>query len=469
MARRKVIIEDVLALDIADKGQIIGKTQAGEVVVIEKGCVPGDTIDFVVNRKKKGLRHGFVHVLKKLSTDRVVPFCEHFGVCGGCKWQNLAYGKQLELKEMAVRQAIKKIAKEDGAKVQTIKGADQIKEYRNKLEYTFSSKRWLTNEEINSQEDYTNSTGLGFHIAGAFDKVLNLNTCHLQEDLTNKIRNKLGEIATEKGFSYYDIKNNHGFLRNIMIRNTLIGEWMVTIIFGEKNLQDIDYLFSEMRKYFPEVTSWNYMINGKMNSSTFDIQSIHVSGKDHITEVLDGISYRISPKSFFQTNSYQTAILFGVAKEFAELNKDDVVYDLYTGTGSIALFMANECKKVVGIEEIKEAIDDAILNASNNNITNAEFLVGDVKDVLKVSFKEKYGAPTVVITDPPRAGMHEEVIHTMLELAAPKIVYISCNPSTQARDIQLLCSKYSLKEVVPVDMFPHTSHIESVALLELKV
>lgn len=254
-----------------------------------------------------------------------------------------------------------------------------------------------------------------------------------------------------------------------MIRNTLIGEWMVTIIFGEKNLQDIDYLFSEMRKYFPEVTSWNYMINGKMNSSTFDIQSIHVSGKDHITEVLDGISYRISPKSFFQTNSYQTAILFGVAKEFAELNKDDVVYDLYTGTGSIALFMANECKKVVGIEEIKEAIDDAILNASNNNITNAEFLVGDVKDVLKVSFKEKYGAPTVVITDPPRAGMHEEVIHTMLELAAPKIVYISCNPSTQARDIQLLCSKYSLKEVVPVDMFPHTSHIESVALLELKV
>lgn len=468
MARRKTEIENVLAIDIGNKGQIIGKAPDGEIVVIMKGCVPGDTIDFIVNKKKKGLKHGFVKTIKKLSPDRVAPFCEHFGTCGGCKWQNLSYAKQLELKEEAVRQAIKRIAKDDSTKVLPIKGSDKIKEYRNKLEYTFSSKRWLTDEEVHSGADFSNRSGLGFHIAGAFDKVLHLDKCHLQEDLSNQIRNKTTEICEKAGYTFYDIRNNQGLMRNLMIRNTRTGQWMVTVIFGEKNEDAIEHIFTNLKTSFPQVESWNYMINGKMNSSTFDIEAVNHSGADHISENIDGIKYRISPKSFFQTNSHQTAILYGTAKKFADLNPEDVVYDLYTGTGSIALFMADQCKKVVGIEEVSVAIDDARLNAQNNGIQNAEFLVGDVREVLKVSFKETYGAPDVVITDPPRAGMHEDVVDTILELAAPKIVYISCNPSTQARDILLLKSKYDLAKVVPVDMFPHTSHIESVALLTLR-
>jgi 23S rRNA (uracil1939-C5)-methyltransferase len=468
MARRKVIIENVEIIDIADKGQAIGRTPTGEIVAVQKDCVPGDVIDLLVLRKKKGLKQGVVKQFKKKSSDRVEPFCEHFGTCGGCKWQNLDYSKQLSLKENSVRQAIKRIAKDDEAKVKKIKGATLIREYRNKLEYTFSSKRWLSDEEINSSESFDNRKGVGFHISGTFDKVLHLDKCHLQSDLSNEIRREIDRIAEEKNYSYYDIRNNHGFLRNVVVRNSELGEWMVNIVFGENDTDAIDELFNILVTTFPQIDSWCYMINSKMNSSTFDIEAINVSGKDHIMEQLGDIKYRISPKSFFQTNSHQASILYDQAKEFAQLSPLEIVYDLYTGTGSIALYLANQCKKVIGIEEVSEAIDDARLNALDNNITNAEFLVGDVRTILLPEFATQYGSPDVVITDPPRAGMHTDVIDTLLQLAAPKIVYISCNPSTQARDILLLKEKYDLIEVVPVDMFPHTSHIESVALLNLK-
>ncbi len=465
--RKKKIIENVVAIDVGDKGHTIGRTQEGEIVIINGGCVPGDTIDFLHLRKKKGLKFGLVQRITQYSVDRVASFCEHFGTCGGCKWQNLDYTAQLKYKYQAVSQAIRRIAKDDQDKVSEIIACDKISEYRNKLEYSFSSKRWLTDEEIASGQDYSHQAGLGFHIAGAFDKVLNIDKCHLQEDLSNQIRNQIGAIAKEKNWKYYDIRNNHGFLRNIVIRNTTIGEWMVTVVFGNSDVEAIDEFFQTIIPLFEQVTSWHYMINEKKNSSTSDLLSVHVEGTTDIKEKIGSILYKISPKSFFQTNSYQTQNLYDQAKVLADLKSDDIVYDLYTGTGSIALYLADSCHKVVGIEQIPEAIADAKENALNNNIDNAEFFVGDVKDVLKESFKELYGRPDVVVTDPPRAGMHPDVVETILSLEPEKIVYISCNPSTQARDILLLKSKYVLERVVPVDMFPHTSHIESVALLRL--
>lgn len=468
MARRKVVIENVEVIDIADKGQAIGRTPQGEIVAIQKDTVPGDIIDMLVLRKKKGLKQGVVKAIKMASTHRVAPFCEHFGTCGGCKWQNLDYNKQLALKENTVRQAIKRIAKEDEQKVMPIIGADIVREYRNKLEYTFSSKRWLTEEEIRSEDAFENRKGLGFHISGAFDKVLHLNTCFLQKDLSNIIRLRVDEIATERDYTYYDLRQNKGFLRNLIIRNTELGEWMVTLVFGEDKPSDIRGLFDQLIKEFPQVNSWCYMINAKLNSSTFDLEAVCIAGKDYIEEQLGDIRYRISAKSFFQTNSHQAQRLYDTVRDFARLSPADVVYDLYTGTGSIALYLAKNCSKVIGIEEVGEAIADARLNAADNGISNAEFLTGDVRDILKPEFAEAYGAPDIVITDPPRAGMHADVIDTLLKLSPPRIVYISCNPSTQARDIALLNEKYQLIKLVPVDMFPHTSHIESVALLQLK-
>ncbi len=468
MARKKRVIPDVLAIDIGDKGQTIGRTKEGEIVIINGGCVPGDTIDFLYLRKKKGLKFGQVKEIKSFSTDRVNPQCQHFGICGGCKWQNLSYKAQLKFKQTAVEQAIKRIAKDEEQKVETIVACKETYEYRNKLEYSFSSKRWLTLEEIKSNADFSKSNGLGFHISGAFDKVLQIEKCHLQNDLSNQIRKEVAQIAEKHQLTYYNIREHKGFFRNIIIRNSTIGEWMVTLVVGEENIDDIQLVLNELIGVFPNVNSWNYIINQKMNSSLFDLPSINYSGKDHIIERLGEIKYRISPKSFFQTNSRQAERLYNKARELANLKKDDILYDLYTGTGSIALYMAQDCLKVVGIEEVPEAIQDAKQNAKENEIGNAEFLVGDVKEVLKVSFKEKYGSPDVVITDPPRAGMHADVVETLLQLESPKIVYISCNPSTQARDILLLKEKYRIERIVPVDMFPHTSHIESIAQLILK-
>ena len=467
MGRKKKIIQDVSVIDMADRGNSIGRAPSGEIVILQSGAVPGDVIDMVVTRKKKGMKFGFVKETKSLSEDRVTPKCPNFGTCGGCKWQHLDYKKQAQYKENSVRQVIQRIAKDDGEKVGAIKAAGSIYEYRNKLEYSFSTKRWLTLDEINSEEDIPDRKGLGFHISGAFDKVLQIEECHLQEGLSNEIRNTLGALATEHEWPYYDIRKNKGLLRNVIVRNSTLGHWMITLVFGERS-KLIDEVMSEMIKAFPQVTSWHYMINEKQNSSLADIPSTHVAGENNIQEQLGALKYNISPKSFFQTNSQQAKVLYDTALEMAGLQSDEIVYDLYTGTGSIALYLARDCKKVVGIEVIPEAIEDAKKNAALNDIENASFLVGDVKDVLDPQFNQIHGQPDLVITDPPRAGMHEEVVQTLLQLQPKRIVYISCNPSTQARDILLLKESYKLEKVTPVDMFPHTSHIESVALLSLK-
>lgn len=468
MARRKRIISDIQVIDIADKGHAVGKTAEGEIVILLGGCVPGDVVQMRVHRNKKGLKHGYVTEILSHSKDRVEPFCEHFGTCGGCKWQQLDYNVQAHLKEKAVRNAIQRIAKEDPSKVEPILSASIIREYRNKLEYTFSTKRWLTVEEIESEEDFSSRRGLGFHIAGAFDKVLEVTKCHLQEDLSNRIRNQLRYLADQHQWSYYDIRNHTGLLRNIIIRNSTLGEWMVTVVFGEEDQHSIKEVMDQLVQGFPDVDAWYYIINLKKNSSLADVSAIHHGGATHINEVLGDIKYRISPKSFFQTNSHQAKLLYDTALAYAKLRPEDVVYDLYTGTGSIALYLAKHCASVIGIEVISEAIDDARINAEMNQITNATFLVGDVKDVLAPGFAHTYGNPDVVITDPPRAGMHADVVTTLLELRPDRIVYISCNPATQARDINLLSESYGLVKVKPCDMFPHTSHIESVAVLKRK-
>ncbi len=468
MARRKTILQDVLVVDIADKGHAIGKTPDGEVVIIYKDAVPGDRIDLSVARKKKGLRHGFVHRIIDHSKFRTEARCKHFGTCGGCKWQELTYAKQTELKENQVRQLIRRLAKDDERKVEKIKGATHTYEYRNKLEFTFSTKRWLTNQEISSGTEFENRSGLGFHIAGAFDKVLDIEHCLLQPNLQNRIRNSLRDLAIERQWSFYDIKENAGFLRNLLIRNSTMGQWMVTIVFGEDEEEKRKEVFQNLVEQFPEVISWSYLINTKRNSSYADLDVHHYAGPTHIEERLGNIKYLISPKSFFQTNSHQAKVLYDSAVEMLELTKDDIVYDLYTGTGSIALYVAGQCKSAVGIEVIPEAIRDARLNAKMNEVQNVHFITGDVRDVLDPSFEQKYGKANVVITDPPRAGMHEEVISTLLALEPDKILYISCNPGTQARDILFLKEKFELQRVVPVDMFPHTSHTESIALLTLR-
>lgn len=467
MSRRKKIINQVEVIDIAHKGHSIGKTPEGEVVVLLENVPPGEVVSMVVTRKKKGLKHGFVQDTLKSSPHRVPPVCNHFGVCGGCKWQHFDYQKQLIHKENAVRQAIIRIAKDEGNKVKPIIGADPIYAYRNKLEYSGSTKRWLTKEEIDSETQFDDRAGLGFHISGAFDKVLDIEQCHLQDDLSNELRNTLRSLAIEHQWSYFNIREQHGLLRNLMVRNSTLGQWMITFIFGENDSKTIQVVMQEMINRFPSVNSWNYIVNTKGNSSFFDLPVHHFNGKPYIEEVLGNIRYRISPKSFFQTNSYQAKILYDLALSLAALDPDDIVYDLYTGTGSIALYLAHNCLKVVGIEVIDEAIRDAKINAQINGIENASFLVGDVKDVLEPQFKDIHGYPDVVITDPPRAGMHADVVATLLALLPKKIVYISCNPATQARDIELLKKQYHLEEVIPVDMFPHTSHIESVALLTL--
>jgi len=466
MRRKKKIIEKVEVVDIADKGHAIGRTPEGEIILID-GAVPGDNIDTLILRKKKGMKFGKVLKTNSFSSFRQTPFCDHFDLCGGCKWQNLDYKKQTELKENAVRAAIRRIAQDDENKVEPILEAQKIKFYRNKLEYAFSNKRWITDEEIQSGETIADRAAVGFHRAGAFDKVVAIEQCHLQENLSNDIRNFIRDLALQKGFSFYDIRNNHGLFRNLIVRNSMLGEWMITVVFGEKN-DAIPDIMAGLVEGFAKVNSWHYIINEKMNDSIHDQDVIHYSGEKKIFEKLGHIKCQIGPKSFFQTNSYQAKNLYDIAIEYSNFKGGEVLYDLYTGTGTIALYAAQHCEKVVGIEQIPEAIEDAKRNCDLNKINNCEFLVGDVRDTLEIGFKDKYGKPDILITDPPRAGMHSDVVQTLLELAPIKLIYISCNPSTQARDIKLLKDKYELIKCKPVDMFPHTSHIENVALLTLK-
>ena len=466
-SRKPKIARDILISGIADKGMCVGRDAEGKVYFITD-CVPGDTVDAVIKKKKKGVPFGFAIEIKNHSPHRVDPFCEHFGVCGGCKWQHLDYKIQLEQKEQQVKDAIRRIAKVEPKEFLPILGNKTLSHYRNKLEFSFSNKRWITEEEVAEGHPIEQRKALGFHRPGTFDKVVDINECHLQNDVSNRIRNHVRELTLSEEYKYYDIRGNHGFLRQMVVRTNRKGEVMLILIFGQENQELIRELSDAVLAAFPEVVSMYHFINTKGNSSYYDLEEIHYHGDTYFTEVLGEIEYKIGPKSFFQTNTVQAENLYNIAKSFANIQQEDNVYDLYTGLGSIALFVADQCSQITGIEEIQEAIDMAKLNAESNNIEHATFYAGDVKDLLTDAFVEKHGKADIIITDPPRVGMHKEVVEMLLKLETPRLVYISCNPSTQARDIEILSEKYTLEKIQPVDMFPHTHHVESVALLKLK-
>jgi 23S rRNA (uracil1939-C5)-methyltransferase len=468
MSRRKQqqrTIEKVLLTGIADKGKSVGRNEEGEVFFVDD-AVPGDLVDLLVLKKRKGVAQGVVKNIHEWSADRVEPFCQHFTICGGCKWQNLSYEAQLKHKEVQVKDALRRIGKVDVSLFENILGAPDTQYYRNKLEFTYCNKRWLTASEITSGISNVEDV-LGFHKSGAFDKMIDIQHCYLQGGISNELRLAAKAIGIDHGLTFYDPRSNKGFLRNIIIRVTEVGETMVIVVVQEADMDKISAYLDALKNRFPEISSLHYCINGKVNDFILDLDIVCYSGQSFVTENLGTINFQIGPKSFFQTNTKQAVHLFDVVKDFAGLSGHENVYDLYTGIGSIALYIAADCKQVVGIEEIAAAIDDARLNQTRNKIDNAIFYAGDVKDILTDSFAEKHGKPHIVITDPPRAGMHPAVVRTLLELAAPRIVYVSCNPATQARDVLLLKDKYAVKRVRPVDMFPHTHHVENVALLEL--
>jgi 23S rRNA (uracil1939-C5)-methyltransferase len=463
---QKRTIEQIEMTGIADRGRAIGRTDEGMVVFVED-AVPGDVVDVELFKEKSGYAEGRAVQIRKFSEDRVSPFCEHFGICGGCKWQNLSYEAQVQQKELVVKNAMLRIGKTVIKQFLPIVPCEENRFYRNKLEFAFSNKRWLTKEEIKvGTNNYENV--LGYHRAGAFDKIVPINYCYLQKDPSNDIRNTLLDIAIEQQLTFFDLKAGNGFLRHIMLRITMLDEIMLIVSFyHEDEAKRIAYL-GEIKARLPQISSLQYCINPKENDFILDLDIHTYNGKSYIEEDLRDIRFRIGPKSFFQTNTKQAERLFDTVVGFAELDGTQNVYDLYTGIGSIALYIAKYCKQVVGIEEVASAIEDAKDNAARNGLNNTAFYAGDVKEVLSPAFAEKHGRPDLIITDPPRAGMHSDVIDFLLLLEAPRIVYVSCNPATQARDFKLLSGKYTVLKLQPVDMFPHTHHIETVALLELK-
>lgn len=468
MGRKKeiLIIEKVRITDIGAEGNAIARID--NQVVFVPMLIPGDVVDIRVKKRKRKFLEGSVIRFHEYSPDRIKPKCFHFGVCGGCKWQHLPYNLQLAFKEKQVVDALTRIGKVALPTVSPIKGSADIFNYRNKLEFTFSDKRWLTREEVISDNDFDMEDALGFHIPGLFDKVLDIKECHLQRDPSNAIRDSVRRYAHRKALQFFNLRQQSGFLRNIIIRTSEDGKVMVIVVFFLDEKERREGLLDHIASEFPQVTSLFYIINSKKNDSLADQVPVLYKGDDHLTEVMEGIKFRIGPKSFYQTNTRQGLELYRVAREFAGLTGKETVYDLYTGTGTIACFVASLAKKVLGIEYVDEAVKDAVENARMNNIGNAEFFAGDMKDILNPAFIEKHGAPDVIITDPPRAGMHEDVVKTILAAAPARIVYVSCNPATQARDILYLSEAYEVARVQPVDMFPHTHHVENVVLLVRK-
>ena len=467
MARKRKpqpIFENILITDVAAEGKAIAKIDGMAVFV--PFVVPGDIVDIQVTRKKKTYAEGRAVRFEKYSDTRIAPVCEHFGVCGGCKWQNLPYEEQLKFKHKQVMDSLERIGKVELPEADYIMGAPETTFYRNKLEFTFSNKRWLTQEEIDSKKEFKNMNSLGFHIPGMFDKVLDINKCWLQGSVSNDIRNEVREYCNDNDYTFFDIRKQEGMMRTLMIRNTSIGELMVIVVFFEDDEEKRNNLMEHIANKFPEITSLLYVINQKGNDTITDQEVITYKGNDAIYEEMEGLKFKIGPKSFYQTNSEQAYHLYEVAREFADLSGNELVYDLYTGTGTIANFVAKNAKKVIGIEYVEEAIADARVNSANNNIDNTLFYAGDMKDILNQEFINEHGQPDVIITDPPRAGMHDDVINTILFAEPKKIVYVSCNPATQARDISLLDVKYKVTKIQPVDMFPHTHHVENVVLME---
>lgn len=473
MARKQFTLPNIRIHGIADRGKGVGRTEEGMAVFVD-GAVPGDIVDVFVQKKKGGFAEGRVERIVSASPDRVEAFCQHFSICGGCKWQNLDYASQLRHKQQVVDDALRRIGKIEIGEFLPILGAPETVFYRNKLEFGFSNKRWIlegefsktpeTSEVFKTAEVY----GLGFHKAGFFDKIIDIHKCWLQADPSNLLRNTCRQIGLDQGLEFYDPRHHKGFLRNLMVRLCTTGELMLLVSFAQNRPEAIAGYLDAILEKFPDLTTLVYCINPKLNDSMFDLEMVTYRGKGFVVEQLGDLKFKIGPKSFFQTNSLQGKQLYDVAAEFAGLTGHENVYDLYTGTGSIALYLARQCRAVVGIEEIPEAIADAEENMRLNGIENATFYAGDVKMVLSPEFVEKHGRPDVLITDPPRAGMHPKAVEFLLDLAAPRIVYVSCNPATQARDLQLLSEKYAVLKVRPVDMFPHTHHIENVALLELR-
>jgi 23S rRNA (uracil1939-C5)-methyltransferase len=452
----------------AAEGKSIAHLEDGKTLFVE-GAVPGDVAEVMITKNKKSYAEGKALKVIIPSPDRVIPFCEHFGVCGGCKWQMLPYNKQLEYKQIQVTDQLTRIGHVELPEIDTIIGSEKIQHYRNKLEFTFSELSYLTREEIEAAGDgeIKRKPALGFHAPGMFDKVVNIDTCYLQPEPTNKIKNLLRKLALQHDLPFYDHRKQEGWLRNLIIRVATSGEVMVNLIVKSER-PELKMLLDTLLAEVPEITSLHYTINPKMNDTIYDLKVTTYHGKGYIEEYLEDFRFKISPKSFFQTNTKQGERLYQITRDFAGLTGKEVVYDLYCGTGSIGIFLSKGAKKIIGIEAVPDAIEDAKLNASWNGLEHCQFYAGDVSDIATDAFFEEHGRPDVIITDPPRAGMHEKLIQTLLRIKAPRVVYVSCNPATQARDLQLLDEIYKVIKLQPVDMFPHTHHIENVALLELK-
>ncbi|MBO5795935.1 MAG: 23S rRNA (uracil(1939)-C(5))-methyltransferase RlmD [Bacteroides sp.] len=472
MARKRKalpLLEKVLITDVAAEGKAIAKVN--DMVVFVPYVVPGDVVDLQVKRKKHSYAEAEAVHFHEYSPQRAVPFCEHYGVCGGCKWQILPYEEQIKYKQKQVTDNLKRIGKIELPEISPILGSKKTQCYRNKLEFTFSNKRWLTQQEVAEDVKYDQMNAVGFHIPNAFDKVLAIEKCWLQDDISNRIRNAARDYAYEHNYSFQNLRTHEGMLRNIIVRTSTTSELMVIVVCHIERDEEMDLfkaLLQHLADKFPEITSLLYIINNKVNDTITDLD-VHVfRGNDHIFEEMEGLRFKVGPKSFYQTNSEQAYELYKVARNFAGLTGNELVYDLYTGTGTIANFVSRQARQVIGIEYVPEAIEDAKVNSQINGITNTLFFAGDMKDMLTQDFINQYGRPDVIITDPPRAGMHQDVIDVILFAEPKRIVYVSCNPATQARDLQLLDVKYRVTAVQPVDMFPHTHHVENVVLLEIK-
>ncbi|WP_337964983.1 23S rRNA (uracil(1939)-C(5))-methyltransferase RlmD [uncultured Flavobacterium sp.] len=463
----KVVFHQIQVLDAGAKGVSVAKAPDGKVIFIPN-VVPGDVVDVQTFKKRKAYYEGKAVKFHEFSEHRIEPICDHFGVCGGCKWQNMKYSQQLYYKQNEVKNHLQRIGKVELPEFETILGSEKQFFYRNKMEFSFSNSRWLTEKEIESTEDLGNRNALGFHIPKMWDKILDINKCHLQEDPSNAIRNEIRAFANEHNLAFFNPREHSGLLRTLMIRTASTGEIMVLIQFFENDKKNRELVLDHIYEKFPQITSLQYVVNAKQNDTIYDQDIKLYKGRDYILEEMEGLKFSINAKSFYQTNSDQAYELYKITRDYAGLTGEETVYDLYTGTGTIAQFVSKKAKKVIGVESVPEAILDAKANAERNNITNCEFFVGDMKVVFNEAFIAQHGKPDVIITDPPRDGMHKDVIDQILKIAPKKVVYVSCNSATQARDLALMDEKYKVTRVRPVDMFPQTHHVENVVLLELR-
>ncbi|MCK0161969.1 23S rRNA (uracil(1939)-C(5))-methyltransferase RlmD [Allomuricauda sp. F6463D] len=465
---KRKTFENVEVIDAGAKGKSVGKAPDGRVIFLTN-AVPGDVVDVMTTKKRKAYFEGVATNFHKFSDKRTEPVCEHFGVCGGCKWQHMGYEHQLYFKQKEVENNLKRIGNVELPGITPILGSKEHYFYRNKMEFSFSDSRWLTQEEINSDNEIEDRNALGFHIPGMWDKILDIKKCHLQQDPSNAIRLETKNFANENGLTFFNPRKQKGLLRTLMIRTSSTGEIMVLVQFYENNEAHRELLLNHLQETFPEITALLYVVNTKGNDTIYDQEIVCFAGRDHIFEEMEDLHFKINAKSFYQTNSAQAYELYKITRDFAGLSGNELVYDLYTGTGTIAQFIAKNAKKVVGVESVPEAIEDAKSNAKHNNISNVDFFVGDMKNVFNDAFIAEHGQPDVIVTDPPRDGMHKQVVEQLLSVAPAKIVYVSCNSATQARDLALMNEKYKITKVQPVDMFPQTHHVENVVLLEKRV